>query len=108
MKKLLLAMILALLFATRGVAEERTPEIGMPFCFERDTLQEFMMAMLKKDTAWLNRLKGCVVLNGGVRIGVIEDFESSSELGHVVKVRVLEKNADLVGYGIWLNMKKPR
>jgi hypothetical protein len=106
MKKLAaLLIVVSGFFPSAGAAEERTPDIGMPFCLELDTLKEFLMAMTKKDNAWLKQLKGCAVLNGGLRIGIIEDYEGSA-LGHVVKLRVLEKDVGLVGYGVWFDLKK--
>ena len=48
---------------------------------------------------WI-REKDCAVLRAGLKMAIIEDFPSDSELGHVAKVRVFFAGTSAVGYAI--------
>lgn len=97
-------LALAFLSSAAKAAGDVTPPNGAPFCIEQDHLQEYMMAMLKHDDEWMKQLRDCVVLRGGVRIGVIEEMPGS-ELGHVSKVRVISNGSSVVGYILVLDLQ---
>jgi hypothetical protein len=46
-----------------------------------------------------------MILKGGLQIGIIEDYPSDSDMGHVAKVRVFVPHSrdSVVGYVLRLN-----
>src|SRR5271157_5651425 len=75
------------------------PNGGTPFCVDKDHLQEYVLAALHQDNAWVKQLNDCGLLQGGTRIGIIEELPSGSTLGHVSKVRVISRTGvSVVGY----------
>jgi hypothetical protein len=78
--------------------QDVVPDGGAPFCVEQDHLQEYILAALQRDDAWIKQLDDCGILKAGTRIGVIEELPSQSTSGHVSKVRVISRGVNAVGY----------
>jgi hypothetical protein len=68
----------------------------------------YVLAALKQDEEWLKRLVNCGIMKGGVKFGVIEEYPSDSELGHVERVRMFIPNstASVVGYVMRMTFEK--
>ncbi len=81
-----------------------TPSTGQPFCTEQSELQEFMLAMLQKDIAWMKALQSCRIIKAGLKVAVIEDLPSDSDIGHVVKIRAFGSGGSLVGYTLSIGL----
>lgn len=90
-----IALVLTASFASAGQTTA-----GQPFCLEKEYLQEFVLAMLRKDMTWMKALKekGCGAMEPGLKIETIEDLPSGSSIGHVARVRVFSKVGSLAGY----------
>jgi hypothetical protein len=100
-------ILIAPLLVTLGIASAHAspvPDTGWPFCTDRSELQEYFLAMIKKDTSWMNSLKTCLMAKPGLNMVTIEDFASDSDIGHVAKVRLIaaRSTTSLVGYTLKL------
>ena len=61
---------------------------GMPFCTNEQSLAMYMAFGLKGDAEAMKAISDCGSFKGGLKVTVLEDFASESDIGHVVKVRV--------------------
>ena len=75
---------------------------------EKAELQEYLLAMLQKDTKWMSELSSCAPLIGGAKVTVIESYENDSGIAKVVKVRVFspQGKGSAVGYTLDLGLKE--
>ena len=79
-----------------------TPPSGAPFCTEKDELQEYVLAALKKDQQWMAQLKSCAFVKGGLKIAVIEAGDPVKGM-HVDKVRIFGSGGSMVGYTLTID-----
>jgi hypothetical protein len=82
-----------------------TPPAGQPMCVDPDDLLEYLMAGIKQDNQWAQQVKGCGMLKGGLKVVVIEDLPSDSDISHVVKIRVFNAKGSGVGYTLSLGLR---
>jgi hypothetical protein len=92
------AMAGMLISGAAHAGQDVVPDGGAPFCVEQDHLQEYILAALQHDDAWIKQLNDCSMLKAGTRIGVIEELPSQSTLGHISKVREISRGVSAVGY----------
>ena len=85
--------------------EYLTPSEGQPICVKPEDLTEYLMAGFKQDSQWIQQIKGCGMLKGGLKVVVLEDFPSDSELAHVVKIRAFGTTGSAIGYTISLGLQ---
>lgn len=103
----LFAFFVAPVFAQSAFAKEPAvgahfrSQPGQPICFERDDLQEYMQALLKRDQKWAKSLTGCGGMSEGIDYVVTElgDGEPNPVMT-LAKIRVLDKSGSLVGWTI--------
>jgi hypothetical protein len=81
-----------------------TPSVGQPICVEPGDLMEYLMAGIKQDNQWAQQVSGCGMLKGGLKIVILEDLPSDSEIAHVVKIRVFSAQGSAVGYTLSLGL----
>ena len=79
-----------------------TPPSGAPFCTEKDELQEYVLAALKKDQQWMSQLKSCAFVKGGLKIAVIDAGDPVKGM-HVDKVRIFGIDGSMVGYTLTID-----
>jgi hypothetical protein len=82
-----------------------TPPEGQPICLEPGDLYEYLMAGLKKDKQWSQQVTGCTMLKGGLKVIVLDDLPSDSEIAHVVKIRAFSAKGSGVGYTLSVGLK---
>jgi hypothetical protein len=98
----------AVLFSSFAIADTAPPEVtstgkGLMFCEQRDHLQEYIQALMKKDQQWVKQLSDCIVFKPGLKVAVIEDFPNDSSIGHIAKVRVFVKGSSIVGFALLID-----
>lgn len=81
-----------------------TSDAGAPFCTDRAQLQEYMMALLQHDDKWRSSLDSCMFVKNGVKFAVIEEYPGS-DIGHVVKGRLIAGSSSMLGYTLNLGLK---
>ena len=77
---------------------------GQPICTEKDQLQEYFMAVIKQDQQWIKQLSSCGMLKASLKVAVIEEYPSDSDIGHVVKIRAFGARGSAVGYTLSLGL----
>lgn len=107
MRRIVMAGALMTSLIGTATAKDMIASAGQPFCTERENLQEFILALVQQDDRWLAELKDkCMGLAEGTKISIIEEFESASDIGHVVKVRAFApRKGSIVGYTLNLGLQ---
>jgi hypothetical protein len=82
-----------------------TPAGGQPICTDLDSLKEFLMAGIKQDRQWIQQVDGCAMLKGGLKVVVLEDLPSETEIMHVVKIRAFNARGSGIGYTISIGLR---
>ena len=101
------ALGLALAAQTGPSRAETFTSAGQPFCTKVEELQEFLLAAMQHDQRWLQSLHSCLPAPAGTKVAIIEHLPSDSEIGHVVRVRIITKSgASAVGYTLNLGLKE--
>jgi hypothetical protein len=72
---------------------------GQPLCNAPSDLKEYLIAAVKRDQQWLDQVDSCFMLKAGIKIVVLEDLPSDSDIMHIVKVRAFgTKKGSVTGY----------
>jgi hypothetical protein len=103
------AIILAVLVSLSCAdGEELKTSAGQPFCFEKDQLREYLLAILQKDERWAKELD-CHPIIAGAKVTIIEEYPSDVEM-HVVKVRIFSPKGEgsVVGYTVNLGIEQKK
>ena len=85
-----------------STSDSFTPPSGAPFCTEKDELQEYVLAALKKDQKWMSQLKSCAFVKGGLKIALIDAGDPVRGM-HVDKVRIFGNDGSMVGYTLTID-----
>ena len=86
--------------------EFTTPSHGQPMCADQESLFEYMLAAVNQDNQWAQQVKGCTMLKAGLKVVVLEDVPSDSEIAHVVKIRVfIARGSSAVGYTLSVGLQ---
>lgn len=107
MRAAIFASALALSATLTAHAEELQTSPGQPFCLQMDQLQEYLLAMIKKDERWMNELD-CYPIVGGAKVVIIEDYPSDTPVMHIVKVRLFspQGQGSVVGYTLNIGIEQ--